>query len=62
MPTIDARVEANLGPFRTAVELILSIPGIKNISARVIVSEIDIDMRPVPWPYTHLLGLHMSAQ
>jgi hypothetical protein len=33
MATIDAQVEANLGPFRTAVELIMSIPGIKNLSA-----------------------------
>jgi transposase len=44
MATIDAQVEANIGPFRTAVELIMSIPGIKNLSAQVIVSEIGIDM------------------
>jgi transposase len=41
-------VEANLGPFRTAVELIMSIPGIKNLSAHVIVSEIGIDMSRFP--------------
>jgi transposase len=40
MATLDAQVEANLGPFRTAVELIMSIPGIKNLGAHVIVSEI----------------------
>src|SRR5215471_3025848 len=48
MATIDAQVEANLGPFRTAVELIMSIPGIKNLSAQVIVSEIGIDMSRFP--------------
>jgi transposase len=36
MATLDAQVEANLGPFRAAVELIGSIPGIKNLGARVI--------------------------
>jgi transposase len=46
--TIDAEVEANLGPFRTAVELIMSIPGIKNLGAHVIVSEIGIDMSRFP--------------
>ena len=30
--TIDAQVEANLGPFRTAVEQRISIPGIKNLA------------------------------
>jgi len=46
--TIDAQVEANLGPFRTAVDLIISIPGIKNLGAHVIVSEIGIDMSRFP--------------
>ncbi len=44
MATLDAQVEASLGPFRTAVELIVSTPGIKNLGAHVIVSEIGIDM------------------
>ena len=44
MATVDAQVEANLGPFRTAVDLIVSVPGIKNLGAHVIVSEIGIDM------------------
>jgi transposase len=48
MATIDAQVEANLGPFRTAVELIMSIPGIKNLSAHLLVSEIGIDMSRFP--------------
>src|SRR5271166_6812892 len=37
-----------LGPFRIAVELIGSIPGIKNLGAHVIVSEIGIDMSRFP--------------
>ena len=48
MATLDAQVEANLGPFRTAVELIMSIPGFKNLGAHVIVSEIGIDMSRFP--------------
>ena len=48
MTTLDAQVEANLGPFRTAVDLIMSIPGIKNLSAHVIISEIGIDMSRFP--------------
>ena len=48
MATIDAQVEANLGPFRTAVELITSIPGIKHLGAHVIISEIGIDMSRFP--------------
>jgi hypothetical protein len=48
MARIDAQVEANLGPFRTAVELIMSILGIKSLSAQVIVSEIGIDMSRFP--------------
>ncbi len=48
MATLDAQVEANLGPFRTAVDLIMSIPGIKNLSAHVIISEIEIDMSRFP--------------
>jgi transposase len=48
MATIDAQVEANLEPLRTAVELIMSIPGIENLSALVIVSELGIDMSRLP--------------
>jgi transposase len=48
MATLDAQVEANLGPFRTAVDLIISIPGIKNLSAHVIISEIGIDRSRFP--------------
>jgi transposase len=55
MATLDAQVEANLGPFRTAVELITSIPGVKNLGAHVIVSEIGIDMSRFP-SAAHLLS------
>jgi transposase len=44
MATIDAQVEANLAPFRTAVEQIMSIPGFRNLGAQVVVLEIGIDM------------------
>jgi transposase len=46
--TIDAQVEENLGPFRTAVEQVVSIPGIKDLGAQAIVSEIGIDMARFP--------------
>jgi transposase len=46
--TVDAQVEADLGPFRTAVEQVISIPGIKNLGAQAIVSEIGIEGTPGP--------------
>jgi hypothetical protein len=46
--TVDAQVEGMLGPFRTAVELVMSVPGIKNLSAQVIISEIGTDMSRFP--------------
>jgi transposase len=48
MAALDAQVKADIGPFRTAVELIASIPGIKNLGALVIVSEVGIDMGRFP--------------
>ena len=48
MATVDAQVEANLGPFRTAVDLLMSVPGIKNLGAQSILSEIGIDMTRFP--------------
>jgi transposase len=53
--TIDQEVEANLAPFRTAVELVSTIPGVSRLSAEVIVSEIGIDMRRFP-TVGHLLS------
>jgi transposase len=46
--TIDGEVEANLAPFRTAVELVSTIPGVSTLSAEVIVSEIGVDMSRFP--------------
>lgn len=41
---IDREVEAGIAPFRTAVEQVSTIPGIKGLGARAILSEIGIDM------------------
>ena len=38
--TIDRQVEAGIAPFRAAVEQVSSVPGIRDIGAHVIVSEI----------------------
>jgi transposase len=46
--TIDGEVEANLVPFRTAVELASTAPGVNKLSAEMIVSEIGIDMSRFP--------------
>ena len=37
---IDREVDANLAPFRTSIELLTSIPGMRALSAQVILSEI----------------------
>jgi transposase len=55
MATLDAEVAANLEPFRTAVELIVTIPGIKDLAAHAIISEIGIDMSRFPSD-AHLLS------
>ena len=41
---IDEEVSANVEPFRAAIELLSSIPGIGSLAAQVLVSEIGIDM------------------
>jgi transposase len=46
--TLDGQVEVNLAPFRTAVELVSTIPGVSTLSAEVIVSEIGLDMNRFP--------------
>lgn len=46
--TIDQEVEAGLAPFRTAVELVSSIPGVKALGAQGIVCEIGTDMSRFP--------------
>jgi len=45
---IDTEVEANLAPFRTAIEILTTIPGVGDLSAQVIVAEIGIDMGRFP--------------
>ena len=46
--TLDGEIEANLAPFRTAIELVSTIPGVSTLSAEVIVSEIGLDMSRFP--------------
>jgi transposase len=41
---IDQEVDSNAEPFRVAIEMLATIPGVSNLSAEVIVSEIGIDM------------------
>ena len=45
---VDREVEAHLAPFRAAVELLASIPGVGALAARVIVAEIGTDMGRFP--------------
>ena len=41
---IDKEVDGNVEPFRVAIEMLSDIPGVGDLSAAVIVSEIGIDM------------------
>ena len=41
---IDAEVDRDLDPFRQAVRLLSTIPGVSDLTAQIIVSEIGIDM------------------
>jgi transposase len=41
---IDEEVSANVEPFRAAIEMLSSIPGISTLAAEVVVAEIGIDM------------------
>jgi len=45
---IDKEVEDNVEPFRVAIEMLTTIPGVSSLSAEVIVSEIGIDMSRFP--------------
>ena len=45
---VDREVEEHLAPFRAAVELLASIPGVGALAARVIVAEIGPDMGRFP--------------
>jgi transposase len=48
LATIDQEVEASLAPFCEAVELVVTVPGVKALSAQGIVCEIGIDMSRFP--------------
>jgi transposase len=41
---IDKEVDGNLEPFRVAIEMLTTIPGVSSLAAEVMVSEIGIDM------------------
>src|SRR4051812_34050744 len=45
---VDREVEGHLAPFRAAVDLLASIPGVGPLAARVIVAEIGLDTGPSP--------------
>jgi transposase len=46
--TIEARIGDALGPFRAAVSLLTTMPGISETTARVLVAEIGTDMSRFP--------------
>ena len=48
MTEIDQEVDRDLDPFRDAVRLLSSIPGVSELTAQVIVSEIGTDMITEP--------------
>ena len=48
MAEIDAEVDRDLDPFREAVRLLRTIPGVSDLTAQVIVSEIGTDMGRFP--------------
>jgi transposase len=45
---IDQEVDAQVEPFRTAIQLLTTIPGISELSACVILAEIGRDMSRFP--------------
>ncbi len=45
---VDEEVEARLAPFRAAVQLLSTIPGVSTLSAEVILAEIGTDMSRFP--------------
>jgi len=48
MAEIDAEVDRDLDPFRQAVRLLRTIPGVSDLTAQVIISEIGTDMGRFP--------------
>lgn len=55
MDAIEAEVGSVLGPFRAKAELLTTIPGISDIVAQAVVSEIGVDMSRFPSP-GHLIS------
>ena len=53
--TVDKEVDALIEPFRTAADRLSTIPGISDVVAEVIVSEIGVDMSRFPTP-GHLIS------
>ncbi len=47
---IDQQVDGHVEPFRAAIAMLSTIPGLSSLSAEVLVSEIGIDMRRFPSP------------
>jgi transposase len=45
---IDAEVDVNVEPFRSAIRLLTTIPGVSDLSARTIIAEIGNDMTRFP--------------
>ena len=52
---IEARIGDALGPFRAAVSLLMTMPGLSDTSARVVIAEIGIDMTRFP-SVAHLIS------
>jgi transposase len=44
----DARIEAALEPFRDVIERLKEVPGLSEVSAQILIAEIDTDMRQFP--------------
>ncbi len=48
LEAIDREVDNNIAPFRTAVQLLATVPGVKGLAARTIMSEVGTDMSRFP--------------
>ena len=48
LDAVDREVDQQVEPFRDAIHLVTTIPGIDELSARVILAEIGRDMSPFP--------------
>jgi transposase len=53
--TIDKEVDALIEPFRAAAERLTTMPGISDVAAEVVVSEVGVDMSRFPTP-GHLIS------